>query len=231
MSTIIILHGWGSSKEKWKDVQENLEIDGFRVFVPDIPGFKKETALGEPWDLNDYVQWLEEFLDANHIKDFFLVGHSFGGRIAIKFAVSHPLKALILVASAGIKKKCLSFSFVGKMIRFLRIENTFLWKYFRKFFYKCILRKTDYLNTSSDLKETMKNVLKEDLTPLLEEIKIPTLLIWGDKDKYTPLKDGLLMNKKIKNSRIEILKGIGHTPYSENPNLLSEKIKKYVTSF
>lgn len=74
----------------------------------------------------------------------------------------------------------------------------------------------------------MKSVLEEDLTPLLEKISCPTLIIWGKKDKITPLKDGYLMKEKIKNSRLEILEKISHTPHLENPQALVQKIQSFL---
>lgn len=230
MQTILILHGWKSSKEKWQKVKESLEIEGFEVIVPDLPGFKKETELKKSWKLDDYVSWVKELVDAQHVESFFLLGHSFGGRIAIKLASQgfKELKGLILVSAAGIQEKKFCF---GKVAKALRIYKCPCWPFFRKCFYKFVLRKTDYLNVSGALKETMKNVLKEDLTDLLEKIKVPTYIIWGKKDKYTPLRHGLLMKEKIKNSKMDILKGIGHAPYLENPKLVSDKIRDYVSKF
>jgi len=113
MKTLIILHGWQSSKEKWQKVKENIESD--------LPGFKPETQLKEPWSLDDYVDWLKDFSQTK--EKFFLMGHSFGGRVAIKFALRYPEKlyGLILVSAAGIKKKN---SPISKIIPFF--SSTFL---------------------------------------------------------------------------------------------------------
>ena len=59
---IVILHGWQSAKEKWQKVKEATEEQGLRVIVPDIPGFKPETSLKNPWTLNDYLLWFDDFL-------------------------------------------------------------------------------------------------------------------------------------------------------------------------
>ena len=88
MKTLIILHGWRSSKERWQNVKQNIESSGIKVIAPDIPGFKPETALREPWNLDNYVEWFKGFLAEQRISgQFFLLGHSFGGRILIKFSV------------------------------------------------------------------------------------------------------------------------------------------------
>jgi pimeloyl-ACP methyl ester carboxylesterase len=229
--TIIILHGWGSSKEKWQEVKENLEKQGLKVVVPDLPGFKKETELKKPWNLDNYIDWFKNF-SSEISEPFFLLGHSFGGRIGIKFAAQHPekLKGLILVSSAGIKhkrtfKQNLFFQItkIGNKFSFLPFFNLF-----RKAFYKFIVREKDYIHTQGFLKDTFKKIITEDLTGYLEKIKTFTLIIWGEKDKMTPLSDAHLMNKKITNSKLEVLKNIGHSPHRETPKILVEKIINFI---
>ena len=231
--TIIILHGWGSSKEKWQAVKENLEKQGLKVIVPDLPGFKKETELKKFWDLDDYINWFKKS-SSETSEPFFLLGHSFGGRMAIKYAAQHPkkLKGLILVSAAGIiPKKCFLPSFISKMAK---VGNKFsflpFYSFFRKVFYKFILRRTDYIKSEKipNLKETFKKIIAEDLTSHSSQIKTPTLIIWGEKDKITPLSDAHLMNKKIPNSKLEILKNIGHSPHQETPKILAEKIINFI---
>lgn len=230
---LIILHGWGSSKEKWQEVKENLENQGLKVIVPDLPGFKKETKLKNPWNLDDYIDWFKEF-SSEISEPFFLLGHSFGGRMAIKFAAEHPekLKGLILVSAAGIiPKKSFSPSFISKMAK---AGNKFsflpFYSFFRKVFYRFILRRTDYIKSEEipNLKETFKKIISEDLISYFSKIKTSTLIIWGEKDKMTPLSDAHLMNEKIPNSKLEILKNIGHSPHRKAPKILAEKILNFV---
>lgn len=234
MKTLIILHGWQSSKERWQKVKELVGEEGIEVIIPDMPGFKPQTDLKRGWSLQDYVNWLEKLIETRSLSvgggsspKFFLLGHSFGGRVALKFAEKFPeaIQGLILVASAGIKKKR---PLISKTVSVLK-KFSFLpgYGFLRNIFYRYILRKTDYLEASPVMKETMKNVLKEDLTPVLSKIPVSTLIIWGREDKITPLKDALSMKEKIPNSKLEILEDIGHAPHLEDPELLSQKIKEF----
>lgn len=233
MKTLIILHGWQSSKEKWQNVKENIESNEIKVLLPDLPGFKPETELEKPWDLDDYVEWLKDF--SRDREKFFLMGYSFGGRVAIKFAVKYPQKlyGLILVSSAGIRKpRTLNLiflaiaRFVKSILGLLKLKK--VEDFLRKIFYLYILRKPDYYKAKGHLKETFQKIIEEDLTPLLKEIKIPVLVIWGEQDKITPLENALLMKNEIKFSQLEVLSNIGHTPHLENPELLAQKIKSFV---
>ena len=226
---LIILHGWQSSKQRWEKVKTILR-ERQDIIIPDLPGFEKETRLERVWDLDDYIKWFEKFsLDKGK---FFLLGHSFGGRMAIKFAIKHPekIKALILVSSAGIKPDIKHKNFIKYFSFFKKISFLPFYNFFRKIFYKYILRVTDYLKAENIpyLKDTFKNVIAEDLEKYFSEIKVPVFIIWGDKDKLTPISDAYIMNKKIKNSKLEVLKNIGHSPHIEIPEILAEKIKKYI---
>jgi len=229
---ILILHGWGSSEKRWSKVKEIMTREGIDVFIPDLPGFGENPPPKEPWSIDDYVEWVKNY--SKNFAPFFLLGHSFGGRIAIKFALRHPekLNGLILVGTAGIKHKKTSFELF--LSRLARIGNKFsflpFFGFFRKIFYRFIVRKTDYLKTEGVLKETFKKIVAEDLTPLLSQVQIPTLIIWGRNDKITPLEDAYLMKEKIKNSRLKVLENVGHAPYLEAPEKLAEAISNFLKS-
>src|SRR3972149_8626927 len=107
---VLILHGWGGSSDSWIAIQGSLVKKGYRVIVPDLPGFGKSKTPSAVWGVGDYAKWVNEFLIRLYGKKenkFFLIGHSFGGRLSVRYAVNSPerLKKLILVASAGIKPR------------------------------------------------------------------------------------------------------------------------------
>jgi len=78
------------------------------------------------------------------------------------------------------------------------------------------------------MRETFLNIVKYDLTPFLEKISMPTFLIWGENDNKTPLRDGRLMNEKIKGSRLHIIKGGDHVPNLKMPEELSRIILDFL---
>ena len=80
------------------------------------------------------------------------------------------------------------------------------------------------------MKETIKNVLEEDLLPDLSKIKIKTLIIWGDKDRMVPVKYAHIFNENIKDSKLEILPKIGHSPHLEVPEKLSSLVTQFIKS-
>jgi len=134
---------------------------------------------------------------------------------------------LILVSSAGIKQKCglkekiiFQLAKIGNAIfsknPLLRFKENA-----RNFFY-WILQIKDYSKAKGIMRETMKKIIGEDLLPELSKIKIETLILWGEKDKTLPLKYAFLFKENIKNSKLEILPKIGHSPHLEDPEKLAE---------
>jgi len=225
---ILILHGWNGSSDSWRKIIEILEIK-FKVVCPDFPGFGKTKPPKIPWNLDNFVDWLKEFTEKLDLKNFFLLGHSFGGRVAIKFSILYPekVKKLILVSSAGIKpewglkeKIIFQISKIGNAIfsknHFLRFKEGV-----RNLFYKLAMIK-DYSKAKGVMRETMKKIVEEDLLPELPKIQSETLIVWGEKDRIIPLKYAFVFKEKIKNSKLEILPKIGHSPHLEDPEKLAE---------
>jgi len=80
------------------------------------------------------------------------------------------------------------------------------------------------------MKETFKEIVATDLTSLLQAIKTPTLIIWGDSDNMTPLKDAYLIHRGITGSRLDIIKHGEHNLNLQMPEVLAEKIIKFITN-
>jgi len=236
--SILILHGWAGSSKSWSKTKEILENQGYRVFVPDLPGFGITPDPPNPWSIDDYTGWVRNFSEKQGLSQFFLLGHSFGGRIAIKFAVKYPgkLQGLILCASAGItprpKMKITFFAFisrVGNLIFSLPVLEIFR-EPTRKLVYILTNARDYYFLQGKVMKETFKKTIEENLTPYLSQIKMPTLIIWGDKDVMVPISDVYKMNKEISNSTLKIIPGGKHALNYQFPEKLAEIIIKFFTN-
>jgi len=232
---ILILHGWGGSSDSWIKVQEILAEKDCKVICPDFPGFGKSKTPLCPWSVGDYAKWVDDFANSLGMERFFVISHSFGGRVAIKFAVNYPekLNGLILCASAGIKPKP---SFKTKIIfRLAKIGNAvFTPKRLARFkdgarnLFYIFLRRKDYVKASGTMKEAIKRVLDEDLFLELPKIRTKTLIVWGEADKMVPLRYGHIFRENIKNSELVILPEVGHSPHLEVPGRLAEIVLEYL---
>ncbi len=231
---VVILHGWGSRGESFLAVKEFLNSKGFPVYVFDLPGFGNAEAPGEPWGVGDYVKFVSEFLEKEKISKFYLLGHSLGGRISIKFAAEYPekLSGLVLYAAAGIRHKpslkneiFLILAKFGKFIFSLPVIGSFRNIAEKGLYFLAGTR--DYYRAKGIMKETMKKVLSEDLRPFLPLIKTPTLIVWGRDDKTTPITDAMIMEKEINGSHLEVVDNSGHSLHKERP----EEFTNIVLSF
>ncbi|MBU1119083.1 alpha/beta hydrolase [Patescibacteria group bacterium] len=235
-SPIVVLHGWGGSSDTWKQFLKECDTKNVQFIIPDLPGFGKSDDPPVSWTVSDYVHFVLDFFKYIHIQKAVLIGHSFGGRIAIKLAVRYPEKvsALILVASAGVKHtkslKQRVGNFLAKYGRAL-FELPVLNKFFtfsRKLLYKA-LREQDYVATRGVMKDTFKNVIDEDLTDLLGTIALPTLIVWGTNDSYVPVSDAEVIHSKIKGSMVELIQGGRHGLHRDVPKRLYRIIMHFVS--
>ena len=210
---VLIIHGWTYSLEKYKKIGELLKSKGLDNEILKVPGLTEK--IDKPWNLDDYMHWLKNKIDKEKDK-VTIIGHSNGGRIAAAFASKfpHQLERLILIDSAGIyhdelhtKIRLLFFATLAKIGK--RISKSAI---LRNMLYK-LTRENDYNHATEDMKKTMVNLIKSDLSFYLSKIITPTLIIWGELDKITPLADGKIMHKLIRNSKLHIVKGARHSPH------------------
>ncbi len=227
---LLILHGWGKGLDAWKKAGEILS-EKFQVIIPDLPGFGQSQSPPSFWSLKEYCEFVKGLVNFFDLSKIILVGHSFGGRIAIKLA-SNPqnffIEKLILIDSAGIKRKRFVKQIILIFSKILKKVPIFQTRILKKVIYRRIL-KSDYFDAKPEMKEVLKNILKEDLKKFLPKITIPTLIIWGEKDRITPLKDAFLLNQMIPKSKLEILPKVGHSPHIEAPELLASTIIKFLS--
>ncbi len=226
---VLVLHGWPSSSNKWEQVADLLDKKHIMMIVPDLPGFGQTPEPKTPWNINNYVEFINEFSSTvvDLQKGFYLLGHSFGGAVAVKFAVKYNQKVekLFLVSAAAVRKKTL----VKKVIyKTSKIGKLFSWlpgyQLFRKAFYKFILKKSDYLYQKGVMRESYLKVISDDLSFYVSSLKVPTIIIWGDKDVSTSVEEARLIHEKIFHSKLIVIPGAGHSLELEVPETLTQKI-------
>ena len=230
---ILILHGWGGTSESWAKVQELLSKK-YLVVVPDLPGFGKTPSPPAGWSLERYVDFIERFTQELDLGCIILLGHSFGGRMAILYAIKYPeeLSRLILCAAAGIRhvrlrhKVLLIIAKAANLIGSLPFIRRYRQRV-RTIFYRAIGR-TDYMEAEGVMKEVFLSVLSRNLESILSSITSPTLLLWGEEDNFVEIEDAHIMKKEIPNSTLVTFPGIGHTPHKNIPEELAGEIEKFL---
>jgi len=230
---LIILHGWGSSLDSWKNVASALASEGIKVFIPDLPGFGETPEPPSAWGASDYGEFVKGFARELGIQNFDLAGHSFGGQVAITYAAQHPqdIHKLILIAAARIMKRrklrVKLFLFVTKIgnLIFVLPPLSLLRPFIQKIWYK-ITGERDYYRASARMREVFKRV-ETDVSSHLTTIMAPTLILWGDRDDATPVADARIIHDKIPNSKLHIFPGEGHDLNFKKPHEIAQKIFEF----
>lgn len=231
--TLVCLHGWGGTKESFTELREALKDFDVEILTPDLPGFGEEPDPPTPWTTEEYTNWVEEWIKKQNIKHLHLLGHSHGGRIAITLAARDtlPIEHLYLCAAAGIRhprhfKRIVGLTLAKTGSFFLSIPGLKLLQPLgKKLLYK-LVRVHDYEQASPVMRQTLINVSKVDITPLLSEIVIPTDIFWGEEDGMTPFSDALIMNKKIKGSTLHRYPAVRHRVHRDRAPDIAAIIKK-----
>lgn len=215
---IVLLHGWGSNIKLFANLIELLSKK-YKVAAMDMPGFGGSEEPPAAWCVDDYADFVVDFLDSYKADKVMLLGHSFGGRVIIKLNsrkdLPFEIAKVILVDSAGImppksKKK----SFRTRWYKFCKgILSTGIMKKLAPDALEKLRVKygsADYAAASPLMRQVLVKTVNEDLEPLLPNIKCPALLVWGVNDTATPLSDGEKMEKLIPDAGLVKLENAGH---------------------
>lgn len=217
---LLVLHGWGIDTSKYLPLLEELE-KGYRVVALDFPGFGESEEPRKEWGVNEFKHFVLKFLDKVEVNHFYVLAHSFGGRVAIKLGAEDRdrVSKMVLTGAAGIRpKKSLKrkvFSMVAKVGKgILSVPGiSKLSDPARKLLYK-VARETDYMQTSGIMKPIFSKVVSEDLTAYLKDVRSKVLLLWGEEDRMTPVRDGRMMEEKMPFAKLKVFEGVGHRlPY------------------
>lgn len=207
---ILLLHGWGQNIEMMKFLGDAF-ADRFRITILDFPGFGDSEEPNRAWTISDYSLLLEDFVKELKLIKPIIIGHSFGGRVAIKYSSNHPIEKLILFGSPCVRlQKELPLS-----IKILKKLKTLpgLGKIGEKM--KKYIGSRDYKAATPIMRQTLVQVVNEDLSKYAKQIEEPTLLIWGDHDEEAPLEEAKILEGLLYDGALIVLPGT-HYAYIEN---------------
>ena len=207
---ILLLHGWGQNIEMMKFLGDNFS-DKFRITILDFPGFGDSEEPSSDWTIKDYSDMLEVFIKEVNIKKPIIMGHSFGGRVAIRYSANNPIEKLVLFGSPCIrheKKLPLSTRILKGIKKLPGMDK--IGEYAKNF-----IGSRDYKAASPVMRQTLVNVVNEDLSNFARDIEEPTLLIWGEYDTEAPVEDARELEGIMVDAALIVLPG-SHYAYIEN---------------
>lgn len=208
---IVLLHGWGQNIEMMKPLGDNLSSD-HRITIIDLPGFGLSAEPDSVLSVFDYADVVYELLNDLKIDNPIIMGHSFGGRIAIVYASKYKVNKLVLFGSPCVRHEYKSF----KQSFYKKLKNVKLFKPLVNVMKKYV-GSEDYKNASPMMRDILVKTINQDLSEYARKIKCSTLLIWGDNDEAVPVNEAKELDSLLVDSALIILPGT-HYCYLENLN-------------
>lgn len=233
--TVLLLHGWGADITLYRGIIDTLRA-GRRVIALDMPGFGRTPEPSAPWCVDDYVDFVIQFLASFDIEKLSVVVHSFGGRVFFKMNARKDLpftfERAVLIDSAGILPKKTLRQKVS--LRCYKIGRAVMSTRVLRFLYPDAVEdmrrrrgSADYNNATPTMRATLVKVVNEDLEPLMPLVQCPTLLVWGELDTATPLADARKMEALIPDAGLVVCEGAGHFSYAEQAPKVNGALKAF----
>ncbi len=214
----LLLHGWGCDGKSLEGIVRSFPKRNF--LVVDFPPFGKSGKNIERWNIFTYVNMVISLCEHLGIKRCDVLGHSFGGRVALLLAALRPplVTSLTLVDAAGLKpKRKLSYYF-----------KVFRYKLSKKFGRKNQnAGSEDYRNMPDNLKAVFVEVVNAHLDEYCLLVAAPTLIIFGKEDNATPIYMAKRFHSLIKGSQLVILEDAGHFSFLDSPLSFTRALNKF----
>lgn len=217
---ILLTHGWGGNSKSLKSLARLLSSK-YQAITLDLPGFGESDDPDPDWGIEEYANVIIDFICGLKLRPVVFFGHSFGGALGISLAAKHPdhIKKLV-VSGASYKRDVPATAKISQLLNWLPVKLKIA-------IYKIFFPKSD-LYKVPQLESNFREIVKQDLTPLLQLIKAPTLILWGAEDKETSISHAYELHKKIKESKLKIFPEIGHNLPLQYSQKVYEEIDKFM---
>lgn len=246
---LVLLHGTSASLHTWDGWASALR-DGRRVIRFDLPGFGLTGPLPPlaRYDFETYVRVVLGVLDALGLDRVVLAGNSFGGNIAWEVAAAAPgrVDALILVDSAGFPPSATSIPLGFRLARTPVVRDLMEYVLPRSVvtsslrnvygdpsrvtpelvdrYYELTLR----TGNRAALPRRLAEAPAGHRTHLLAEVRAPTLILWGERDRLIPPSDAQLFARALPGAELHVLPGLGHVPHEEDPETTTALVQSFL---
>jgi pimeloyl-ACP methyl ester carboxylesterase len=245
---LLLIHGIGGSSDCWRNVVHKL-AERHRVIAVDLLGHGQSDKPRGDYSLGAFAVWLRDFLDALHIREVTVVGHSFGGGVALQFAHQHKeyCRRLVLISSGGLGPD------LGRLLRMLSLPGAEIalqllasrpavevGKALRK---RALSSGRDVTRYSETLKgqaalsdrpsraaflRTLRSVVDHhgQAVCALDRLRadLPTLIIFGDEDRCIPVAHAHSVHEAIPGSELHVIPGVGHQPQVQCPDVVARLV-------
>ncbi|MBK6792929.1 MAG: alpha/beta hydrolase [Anaerolineales bacterium] len=234
---LLLIHGGiGNAELHWKHVWNQL-ADRYTVIAPNLPSFGGTSPL-ERAGFAQIADWVAQLMDALSIESANVLGNSFGGGVSRLMASRHErrVKRLILVNGGAIPNippfvgRMMQSSIFNGMFNMIR-KQTFSFKGLAPMFADRSFLTNEFITQAEAdslgfvtlMRQSASEGVGTEVVP-----QVPTLVLWGEDDKFTKVSMGKNLAKMIPNAEFKLFMGAGHMPQIEKPD---EFVKKVVEFF
>jgi len=249
--TVLFVHGLSGSWQNWL---ENLPhfARTHRVVALDLPGFGHSPLPTWRISIESYGRLVHRFSEALGIGDCVIVGNSMGGFIAAEAAAAEPerFEKLVLVSAAGVSSARLRRRPAETVARMATASAPFLMRLqerglrrprVRYATFKGLFQHPEQLRRELLLEQfhngagkpgflpAVQGLIGYDMLDQLDEVEVPTLIVWGRNDHVVPPQDAIDYGRHLRNSRTVIFDDTGHLPQLERPARFNRILETFLT--
>lgn len=239
---VVLLHGHPFNRSMWREQVEALRGE-YRIITPDLPGYGESTPVPAWIGMDEMARYIADLIAMLDLAPVVLVGLSMAGQIALEFAHLFPtrLRALILADTAAHaetaegrrSRHAVADRVLSEGMRWIAVESL------PKLLAPASLRDhpelgdrvmTMMLGTSpvGAAAALRGRAERRDHIPFLPQIGVPTLVIVGSLDEYTPVADAALLHHQIPGSQLAVIEGAGHLPNLEDPEAFNAVVRAFL---
>jgi len=228
---LVLLHGLFGALSNFERLIEYFRHHN-KVIVPMLPLFDLDLLHTSVGGLNKFVH---RFMEARDYKDAHILGNSLGGHVALLYVLKHPerVKSVILTGSSGLFENGMGdtypkrgdYEYIKKKTELTFYDPKTATKELVDEVYEIVNNRLRVIKIIALAKSAIRNNLGEELN----QIKQPTLLIWGNNDTITPPFMGREFNRLIPNSELHFIDKCGHAPMMESPDEFNQILHKFLT--
>lgn len=221
---VLALHGWGRRSSDFQSA-----LGGLSYLAPDLPGFGASPPPAEAIGSREYAAVLAPLLEELGERPV-LVGHSFGGRVAVHLVSMHPdrFTGLVLTGAPLFRltpqgKPALLFRVSRWAGRLGLISEARMERIRQRY------GSSDYSAATGVMRETLVRILNESYQNELAALDLPVLLLWGAEDEEASVATAERLAELISGAELQILDGVGHAVPIEAPRALGDAVEKMLT--
>lgn len=222
--SLVWIHGWGGNSKSLANLHK-LASKKYKSLIIDLPGFGRSENPESDWGVKEYAEVVIGIIKKLKLNPVIYFGHSFGGGLGIYIAATHPELISKLILCAPSYRRNVRKHWITKTPFYFLFKNTFT--PFKRLLYRAFLKRSDSLRFQH-LESNYRKIITEDQRENVRKIKLPSLILWGDKDQAVTIKDGFALARNIPNSKIKVFKGHRHNLPLIALEEVFEEIDKFV---